>query len=279
MFDTSHIEACEYVDGDAFENLQIPGEVTYVKTDHVRAALESHSFGSKTLRGILLTHNSDLGIGTELISLAFGPGSGIHAWFGQNVLVRHPRLTAIPIGLERTRWFPSLRKRDLLHDFAKRSPGEPDSLCLANFSVSTNGAERAACADNASSFATMQVAGTVCQDAYERYLMEILRHKFVLCPNGNGVDTHRLWETLYLGRIPVVTRSPTMEAFASLPMVILDSWGDLTRAGLEDYWRSFRAGQIDYILDALFMSYWRDRIVTESARVRDQRCLMAKEYR
>ena len=115
----------------------------------------------------------------------------------------------------------------------------------------------------ASSFATLQVADTVCQctpETYARYLTSILEHKFVLCPEGNGVDTHRLWETLYLGRIPIVTRSVVTEAFASLPMVILDSWNDLSPALLVAYWEDFQAGRIPYTLNRLFMSFWKNRI-------------------
>jgi hypothetical protein len=284
MFDTCHIQAAEYIDGDAFENLRISG-VTYVKTDEVRPFLESGSAS-----GVLVTHNSDLGIDDKLAALAFGNNPNLAAWFGQNVRVRHPRLIPVPIGLERVRWFPHLRKRDQLRELAARSPEMPSELCLANFSVSTNARERLACLDSASSFATLRAADTVCQDtpeSYGSYLTEILEHKFVLCPEGNGVDTHRLWETLYLGRIPVVTRSVVTEAFseigsatlgaatlgpglwpsatlgaATLPMVILDSWADLSRARLQTCWDDFREGRASLNLSRLLMSFWRDRIAS-----------------
>ena len=253
MFDTSHIPVAEYIDGDAFENLQIEG-VVYVKTDEVRTLLKSTS-------RVLITHNSDLGIDDDLASLVLENNPNLTAWFGQNIKSRHDKLVPIPIGLERVRWFPSLRKRERLREFAERSLEPPSKLCLANFSVSTNPGERRACLKAASSFATLQAPDTVRQDTadtYARYLATILEHKFVLCPNGNGVDTHRLWETLYLGRIPVVTRSLVAEAFAGLPMVILDSWADLSSSRLLSYWDDFRKNQIP--CDHLLMSYWRDRI-------------------
>lgn len=264
MFDTRHIQATEYIDGDAFENLRISG-VIYVKTDEVRPLLESGSAS-----GVLVTHNSDLGIDDGLAALAFGNNPNLAAWFGQNVRVRHPRLIPVPIGLERARWFPHLRKRDQLRELAARSAEMPSKLCLANFSVSTNARERRACLDAASSFATLRAADTVCQDtpeSYGRYLTAILEHKFVLCPEGNGVDTHRLWETLYLGRIPVVTRSMVAEAFgelgsATLPMVILDSWADLSRSRLQTCWDDFRESRAPLCLSQLLMSFWRDRIAS-----------------
>lgn len=36
------------------------------------------------------------------------------------------------------------------------------------------------------------------------YLEEILNSKFVLCPRGIGVSSHRLFETMQLGRVPVI---------------------------------------------------------------------------
>jgi hypothetical protein len=49
---------------------------------------------------------------------------------------------------------------------------------------------------------------------------------FVACPRGNGTDTHRFWETLYRGSIPVVKKSNWSESVAELkvPLIQLTSW-------------------------------------------------------
>ena len=39
---------------------------------------------------------------------------------------------------------------------------------------------------------------------YREYLQELAEHRFCLCIRGNGIDTHRFWESLYLGVIPVI---------------------------------------------------------------------------
>ena len=39
---------------------------------------------------------------------------------------------------------------------------------------------------------------------YKMYLSELSKHYFCLCVRGNGLDTHRFWEALYLGTIPVI---------------------------------------------------------------------------
>ena len=37
-------------------------------------------------------------------------------------------------------------------------------------------------------------------NGYKNYLNQIHSHKMVICPRGNGWDTHRIWETLYLNQ-------------------------------------------------------------------------------
>lgn len=61
------------------------------------------------------------------------------------------------------------------------------------------------------------------------------RHEFVACPRGNGIDTHRLWECLYRGSIPVVKRSVWSEMIEmlDLPIVQVESWDEILRLDLE----------------------------------------------
>ncbi len=39
---------------------------------------------------------------------------------------------------------------------------------------------------------------------YKDYLLELSSNKYSFCIRGNGLDTHRFWESLYLGVIPIV---------------------------------------------------------------------------
>ena len=38
----------------------------------------------------------------------------------------------------------------------------------------------------------------------DEYLESLNNHRFVLCPWGNGLDSHRIWETLYAESIPLI---------------------------------------------------------------------------
>lgn len=66
-------------------------------------------------------------------------------------------------------------------------------------------------------------------DKYNLFLDEILEHKFMICPQGHGMDCHRNWESLYLRRVPVMKDCQyfrrLMEGF---PVLFVDDWPQVT---------------------------------------------------
>lgn len=62
------------------------------------------------------------------------------------------------------------------------------------------------------------------------YKHHLAQHRFCICPEGNGYDTHRLWEAWYLRTIPVVVYSPFISHLLSttnLPIIVVNSWSDV----------------------------------------------------
>lgn len=60
-----------------------------------------------------------------------------------------------------------------------------------------------------------------------RFLHEVSFHTVVVCPRGNGLDTHRFWETLYLGSIPLVLSDSYMARlgnYLNLPVLTISDW-------------------------------------------------------
>jgi hypothetical protein len=92
----------------------------------------------------------------------------------------------------------------------------------------------------------------------KKYLREIKSHDFVLCPRGNGLDTHRLWETLYMGSIPIIKRDIGYSQFEDLPICFITSWNDITIDFLEK--EKERIQNSSWNMDKLKISYWIDKI-------------------
>ena len=66
----------------------------------------------------------------------------------------------------------------------------------------------------------------------DKYHDSLKNYRFVLCPWGNGIDTHRIWETLYSGNIPVTKQHHTFSTSQELPIIFVDSYEEITEKKL-----------------------------------------------
>lgn len=65
---------------------------------------------------------------------------------------------------------------------------------------------------------------------YRDFLAEMKDHKFMICPEGHGIDCHRNWELLYMRRVPVMKKSPYFtRLMQDFPVLFVDRWEDVTR--------------------------------------------------
>jgi hypothetical protein len=51
--------------------------------------------------------------------------------------------------------------------------------------------------------------------------------KFALAPPGFGIDTHRFWEILHMGAVPIVLSSPLDRLYSQFPVVIVKDWREV----------------------------------------------------
>jgi len=163
-------------------------------------------------------------------------------------------------------------------DFVRRSSdGAREGLCYANFALNdelyrpdTSGrphirlrlAERLKDAP----WVTLDVSQEQrsAPDEMLRYYAQLVRHKFVLSPQGRGIDCCRTWESLYLGAIPVVVESAPMSAFRDLPILFTDDYGELSEEYLERRWRemSSRSFEIELLLKSWYSRRFLEAVAT-----------------
>jgi hypothetical protein len=99
-------------------------------------------------------------------------------------------------------------------------------------------------------------------DEYDNFLCEVMDHHFVMCPRGNGIDTHRLWEILYTGRVPVVKRDNNSRYYEDLPILFVDSYEQVTREFLESKMPEF-SDLSKFNLEKLKISWWKQKIAKD----------------
>jgi len=165
---------------------------------------------------IFISHNSDKNITSEYLDFLNSPK--LLFWHAQNVMFNHPKLGGLPIGIANSTWDHG-NLNTLSNIMANKSPKKNDFYFY--FSIGTNRAERKSCHNQ------LVQKGLVFGKtlSFEPYLATLATHKYAICPPGNGVDCHRMWECYYLNVIPIVKRSIFTEKLSAiLPCVLLDDW-------------------------------------------------------
>jgi hypothetical protein len=138
-------------------------------------------------------------------------------------------------------------------------PREIKNLLYLNFAVHTYPSERVPLKEM---FAGVPwVTHGECVNTFEGrriFLEDIRNHTFVLCPRGNGIDTHRLWETLYMGSIPIVKRDSAHAGWTDLPILFVDDWKEVTYERLIAEQKRIEA--TSWNMEKLKVGYWVNRI-------------------
>jgi hypothetical protein len=81
-------------------------------------------------------------------------------------------------------------------------------------------------------------------------------YSYVAAVRGNGVDTHRLWESLYRGSIPVIKRDLWANSLIqyNLPISLVDDWDEINLSSI------ISQAPIDFdpqSTPALWWPYWK----------------------
>lgn len=150
--------------------------------------------------------------------------------FAQNVNMRHEKLKYLPIGIANSMWphgNVSLFQSAMNTVKTIKTP-------YFYFSVDTCRDKRTDCKNKIEKFGL--TFGN--KALYGDYVGILARHEFAICPEGNGIDTHRLWECLYLKVVPICKRNILVEMVSDkFPVIILDDWSQLDLKSL-DYSRT-----------------------------------------
>ena len=80
-------------------------------------------------------------------------------------------------------------------------------------------------------------------------------YSFELCPEGNGLDTHRFYEALFLNTIPIVKRNSLESMYIKFPCVIVDNWNEITEKNCIK-WKESLMHRIENEKYKLKCDYW-----------------------
>jgi len=277
------VESDSVISGDKFLSLAkgSGGEIHYFKRDFLfrsgvwRGQAQNSAFElRKDLKGkILLIGHSAIGTGRLAVSLLNGY-LRVKGIFGTNLSPKPDISQPIPLGITNSGADGPLHHllgdsslmfmADKQADFQDRF--EP--TIFANYTLDNNSRERSGLARQLRKLPTpikvIASSPEFTKQGRLRYLRNCRTSGFVVCPEGTGVDTHRLWETLYMGGVPIVRSHPYLRPLISkLPVVQIRDWSELANVSmLEEQWHKIQQLQWDKSL--LSYRYWANKI-TESS--------------
>ena len=91
------------------------------------------------------------------------------------------------------------------------------------------------------------------------------KYKFILSPQGAGVDCHRTWEAIIIGCIPIVKSSSINDLYKDLPIVVINNWEELSIEFLEKKYKEINENKIKnkYNYQKLYLKYWETKILNK----------------
>jgi len=193
----------------------------------------------------LITHQSDISIDKKLFTKK---PDCISTWYSTNINYKDKNLIPIPIGISNN---PA--KNPMKDDFKKIFKNQnQENKMYVNFQVNTNIKEREKLLKD---FELIDWAVVDSPDQkLNTYMDKLNNFKFILCPWGNGFDTHRFWESIYAGSIPITKKHISYESAKGLPVILVDQYIDITKEKLDSFSQNVNSNIGNY--EKMSMKYW-----------------------
>lgn len=198
---------------------------------------------------ILITHNSDRNITDN--EYRYLDKNIIH-WFAQNLEINNKeKISLIPIGLENLRRLKFGRKKWFKNLSIKTND------ILFSFNLYTNYLKRHSAFEALSDNFRFETFSNT-----EEYFENLKKSKFVISPEGNGLDTHRIWEALILNTIPIMIKTNFTKNLKKLgvPGIYLNNWDELldfNPSKLEEIYKKETEKSFSYLTS---LKYWEEKI-------------------
>jgi hypothetical protein len=201
-------------------------------------------------------------------------------WYSQNCIAIHPKLECIPIGLDyHTLSYPEKTNISNRTEISSVEQ-EKELISIKNNFMHLQKTKIKAIANfqhnnmntllgNKSRTNRKQAYNTLknkdCivwlpKQSRKEFWTECNKYAFVVSPFGNGIDCHRTWEALVLGRIPIVFKHEINTVFEKLPVVIVDDWNKISTQFLKNEFDKIIKNWDTYDFERLTLHYWVKKI-------------------
>lgn len=234
--------------GLKIKNLEIKnGDVVFCNSNYLSLFFKYLERLKKITSITLITSQSDDSVTKKVFT---NRPVSITKWYAVNVAFKNECLIPIPLGLANNYSPKNIRINDLKN--FKFEEVDKENKLYINLRKSTNFKER----ENIENLFTNKDWVVIKEPnlSIDDYIRDLNTYKFIFCPWGNGIDTHRIWEALYCGSIPI-TKSHIGLSFDSLPIISFENFDNLSIEQLVT-----ESNKINFNTVPLNLKYWNDLI-------------------
>ena len=212
------------------ENIK-KNDIIFVKTD-LLGYFFHHYYNLIQVPFYLVAGVSDYSIDKRFLDIL--DHEKIIKWFGHNITISHPKCIKIPIGFDEIEHLHALGgDQKLLQKFYERKKifsSKKNKLLITHIGNTHSSRKNVT-----KYFEDKTFADFIGKKGFKDYMNKINEYKFVLCPRGNGEDTHRFWEVSLTGSVPVVERNGLADLFGKFPCIIVDKFDDVNEKRLLEF--------------------------------------------
>jgi hypothetical protein len=218
-----------------------------------------------TKKVILVSHNCD-----TCVDDSYNIPDNVIRWYTTHVKSENPKIESLPNGLQNNSWFTNKYIPEVVKKLDKMTAKLNEKKSLRNLiymdhRIYSNPPIRQKPYDvlGNKTFVTSILDERIDQNnnSFDRYIDNVYNHRFVVSPEGNGIDPHRSWEVLYMGSYPIEIRNYNNRFYKDLPICFIDDWEEVTESFLTN-WLIKNHGR-KWNFDMLNFSYWKNKIQNE----------------
>jgi len=197
----------------------------------------------------IITHNSHQEIGDYIEKYL---DEKIIHWFALNLDIKNAKTTLIPMGLENLR-----RLRYGRIKWFKNAKNDKSKMIISSFDKTKNFDERSLIQEKLNESVLIDF---ITYSNYRVYFKNLPKYKFIICPQGKGYDTTRIWESLLLNVYPIFKENKFTLNLKELgiPAIYLKNWDDLNKLSKEELNRIYLELENKSYTDINNYQYWKN---------------------
>lgn len=162
-------------------------------------------------------------------------------------------ITASSIGMS-FHFVNALKINNLIYDY---QIGNHENLVLCSISDSTDNRRRGNSKINRKKILETLEKNNINNEnnVYLTYFMKLPKYKFIISPEGNGIDCHRHYEALIAGCIPIVEDNPTIRSkYGNVPILYTKDYSEINEKYLHEIYEKYLDLKFDF--SRLFLNFW-----------------------